>query len=183
MDVSAFLAILSIVVAIGAVAYSLWAGRGAQKQDRNAKYIEELKFKLGAIERKLNSDSYIIDTIAGALHSIDNRQTTLLYISTMEDETGCLKEEEAKQFNDLQKKLTELGLFSEDKIRRTSVQRALAHVDGDAKSLVLMSKIDKGELGIRDDEIVGQIDILKKRLEKASENSDVWPGRPGGGEF
>lgn len=183
MDVNSLLAVLSILVALGVAVYTFWASRGSRDQEKNSKEIEKMRYKISAIERMLAADACIIDTVAGALHCLDSRQTALFYLSTMGDDTGCFEEEEVAQLGELQRKLTELGLFSEDKIRRISVQRALAHVDGDFKSLALMQKIEKGELGIRDPEIVDQIEVLKHRLEKLAEYSTVWPGRPGGGEF
>ncbi|HZQ11897.1 MAG TPA: hypothetical protein VFB31_03720 [Pseudolabrys sp.] len=180
---SDLIAILSVVVAIAAGIYAAvmnWKISGAKDAISR---IDNVESKLKSLHQHIAADTYVIDSIAGALHALTKRQTILYQLASLAITDDFYDREEIKELAAIQKRLTELGLFSQDLIRRISAQRSLAHSYGDFQSLKLMKKIEAGELGVRDKEILDQISILEKRLERMHEHNVIWAGRPGGGAF
>jgi hypothetical protein len=182
MTNSDLIALLSVVIAIATAVASVWANRstGRQEFERRADAIEY------SLQRALDvarADKYIIDIVAGALHAIANRQAVLYQLATRDEEDEFYAGEDNREAGELNKKLTELGLFSQDAVRRISAQRTLAHSYGDQRSLELMRRIERGEVGERDKEILEQIEVLERRLDKPGGQVKRWGGRPGGGEF
>ncbi|MFZ3349350.1 MAG: hypothetical protein WA268_00575 [Xanthobacteraceae bacterium] len=183
MKTSDIIAIFSIVVAIGAVVFaviSAWKFDGAKRLTR---HMEDIDFKLKKLFSLIAADSQIIDIIAGALHSLNKRQTILYQLISLSTDDEFYANEEVIELAAIHKRLTELGLFSQDAVRRISAQRSLAHSDGDFQSLYLMKCIEQGKLGYRDPEIKEQILLLEKRLDRLRARQSVWAGRPGGGSF
>ena len=68
--------------------------------------------------------------------------------------------------------------------RRVSAQRSLANLSGDYKTLELMEKIARKQIGIFDPEISDSIRSLRGRIYRgAIVDSSSWTGRPSGGAF
>jgi len=183
MDTASIVSLFAILLALCTVVFTFWSSGSSNNNAANSAKISKLEKKLKILEKQVHSDAYVVDTITGALHAVDHRQTILFYMIEESISDEFLFDAEDRQFADLQTRLTELGLFSNDKVRRISAQRSLAHSAGDFKSLELMKKIEKGELGKKDIELADQIKVLKLRLNKLNTTELIWPGRPSGGEF
>ena len=182
MTNSDLIAMLSVVIAVATAVASVWANRSTGRVELE-KRASNLEFSQLRAMDLIKADKYVIDIIAGALHAIANRQAVLYQVATLEREDEFYSGEDNREAAELNKRLTELGLFSQDAVRRISAQRTLAHSYGDFHSLELMKRIERGEVGERDAEILEQVAVLERRLQRPSGQVKRWGGRPGGGEF
>lgn len=172
--------IISLLVAVIALIYSL---RKSDDFKRIEKEFENLRTFTNHLEKRLNGEIYVIDAVARALHALNqisviNSPQLIAAIKNKD----VLREAERVAKADLDVTLDVLGLFSEDKERRISAQRSLAYGDGDLYTLQIFRKIDRGELGVRDDDIKEATKALEFRL-KERQPKRPWGGRPSGGNF
>ena len=177
-----FLAVLVIVIAL--YIYKMAASDRQSVSDLK-KELDDLRRRVDWLGKKQNEDFFVVDLIAGIAKNLHKR---ILLVTTRSDDFSVRRNcnnvdvfeiEATSLLSEYQKFQTELGLFSATEDRRLSALRSLANLDGDLGSLELMQRIEKGEVGRRDGEIVEDIKTLIARLKAAVRIDEISVQRTG----
>ncbi len=180
MELSDALGFSSLILAAIAGIFTLNSKR---ESSLLAKKVDKLATELENQKRRQKNEVHITDCIAGALHELNKKSiNNFLYTASISPDS-FYQDKEHEISLALDKELTELGLFSEDKDRRVSAQRSIAHHLGDPNSLFLFQLILSGEIGNLDSELSANNEVLRKRLGMDKWNASAWTGRPSGGNF